>query len=470
MKTDKIIHVIHALDGDQHLGNLQNILESLKNERRITEHIAIESDAVTSDTLATIGTNDMVMILLTDGVTSNKVQIEERLLKLRDRHTSIRVAEVIVDNIPYEEQFIAFPTDLKPIRSREDMDRVWKNIGDSLRDMIAVEEEEPTPPPPSWKKWVPYLIGFLVLAALVYTLYTPFNAKPHAAFSYTVLDPVNGFVDEATDCYIPCKVKAVDESTNAKSIEWNFQDTTLVDEPKPVHVFSEPGKYDMNLLTKNGGNTDAISKTLNVHGFPLANFEIENNGCTAPCEVNFKNTSENASNYTWNFIGGTSPIASEDENPGKRNYNDSGKFKVKLAVADEAGFKTDTTLTVTILKDNSPFADFTYRRTSVGFAPPHTYRFTSTSKNAGQMRWEIHRGTQLIKVDTRSSFTHELPTGNYSVKLSVTGGGGRDEIFKNLNVGHIFTGSTVLEMRPNVNFNKTVFKNILITKDSLERN
>lgn len=437
MKTDKVIHVIHASDADQHLGNLQNILEALKNEGRIGSHASMESDAVTASSFKTIGTKDMVIMFLTDGITSNKVQIEEWLIKLKDKHSGVRVAQTIVDNLEYQDQFIAFPTDLEPIRSREDMDRVWKKIGDSLRNMFPADIIKPPPP---WKKWVPYVVGFLVLGALAYWFLQSgsMGKQPKADFSYRVLDPIKGdVIANAQECYVPCKVLFNNKSSNAENLKWELKDTTIIDEADPEFVFTEPGEYKMGLLAINGKKENSISKDLKVKAPPFANFEVINNGCTAPCDLQFKNTSNNGSKYNWAFIGGTSPNASDKEDPGNRRYTQDGKFKVQLTATDETGIKADTIREITILRNNTPFADFTFKKLTTKKPPPpvQKFRFTSTSKNATAFRWEINKGTTLLSVKTTSSFDYTFSGyGTYSVKLIVTGGGGSDVTFKNVSV------------------------------------
>ncbi|HET8737044.1 MAG TPA: hypothetical protein VFM69_10635 [Pricia sp.] len=428
MESDKTVYVIHAPDGDQHLGNVQNILELLKNERRIAAHAAMESDTVTAESLATIGTEDMVLMLLTDGITSNKVQIEEWLLKLRDKHSGVRVAEVIVDNIPYEEQFIAFPTDLEPIRSRGDMDRVWKKIGDGLRSILPVEEMEPTPP--AWKKWVPYVLGILVLGGLIYLISQSglMGKAPKAEFAYLVKDPIHADpIPNAEGCYIPCRVYLTDQSVDAETLRWDLKDTIIENEKQAQFVFKEAGDYEMVLEASRGNKKDKKAKTLKVKAPPRAGFEVENNGCTAPCEVAFKNTSENATKFSWTFAG-TDPNTSTEQEPGKRKFTNDGKFTVTLNVENEEGIKSSFFKEITILRDNSPFADFTLQKITRGFPSVQKYRFVNQSKNATQYIWEVSKVgvSSIVKTYNTKSPVHQFSGyGTYTVKLTVRNASGQ---------------------------------------------
>ena len=95
------------------------------------------------------------------------------------------------------------------------------------------------------------------------------------------------------------------------------------------------GEYEYKFsILSNGGNQDVTVEFI-VDSGPkdpceavglLANFEIENNGCKAPCTVRFNNTSENATNYKWIFEDGyetTDPFPS-------REYTKPGPYNVTL--------------------------------------------------------------------------------------------------------------------------------------------
>lgn len=465
MATTKFIRVIHAPDVDQHLENLKGILENLKMENRITGYSHLASETVEEGSFKDVGREDMVIVLLTEGISGHKAKIERLLHKLKDSDDDTKIAEIIVDNIPYEPRFIAFPTDLKHIRSREDLESVFKEIGESLRDMFPKMEEPvpPPPPPPTWKKYVPYaVVALLALVGMYWVISSDiFGTTPKADFEYSVLDPIKGdLVDNADNCYIPCKVKFFDKSTDADRITWQLVDTTFIDERAPTHVYISPGKYKMGLMAINGKKSDKISRNLHVKAPPLASFEIVNNGCTAPCDIELKNNSRNAKTFNWSFVGGTSPNASDQENPGKKRYNAEGRFKVQLSVKDAAGIIADTIQEITILKNNTPFADFTFKNltTKKPYPVNQKFRFTSTSKNVTGYRWEINKGPLLLDVKTTPNFDYIFRGyGKYSVKLIVTGGGGNDITFRNISVNN------GIYLTPVKAYNSTIYKDIMKT-------
>lgn len=170
MNSSKTIQVIHAVDADQHLGHLKKILEELKSEKRIDSYTTLVSDAINRDSFSPLGEEDMVIILLTNGIEPEKTSIESILLGIKAAKPKVLLAEIIIDHVPYETQFIAFPQDLQPIRSREDMDAVWNGIGRNLRDIFPARQEPVAvaKAPFPWKKYLPYALGALALILIFF--------------------------------------------------------------------------------------------------------------------------------------------------------------------------------------------------------------------------------------------------------------------------------------------------------------
>ena len=175
MANSKSIYVIHTTDADQHLGHLKRILDGLKTDGRIEKYSTMDSASVAESSFETLSDEDMVIALLTDGIVPDKSAIEEMLLRVKTRVPRSRIGEILVDNIPYEPEFIAFPTDLQPIRAREDMDAAWQRIENNLQDLYPKPEIDPVPPPPPppppkppWKKYLPYILGLIAVIVLFF--------------------------------------------------------------------------------------------------------------------------------------------------------------------------------------------------------------------------------------------------------------------------------------------------------------
>jgi len=74
-----------------------------------------------------------------------------------------------------------------------------------------------------------------------------------------------------------------------------------------------------------------------------ANFSVDTNECLAPCTVSFRNTSENADIYHWDFGDG---ITSSLENP-SHTFEDKGEYLVSLiAISNNKSDTTETSINV----------------------------------------------------------------------------------------------------------------------------
>jgi len=135
--------VIQASDAPQHTAHLRKILQKLKTENRISGFTALSPDEdLSSSESDTLNKGDMILILLTKELESKRKQIENRIKALKTAQPGIRVAEILVDHLPYNKEFLTFPSDLRPIRNQEDMDRVWNDILGSLKNMFQVQKPD----------------------------------------------------------------------------------------------------------------------------------------------------------------------------------------------------------------------------------------------------------------------------------------------------------------------------------------
>ncbi|CAN5332694.1 hypothetical protein BH23BAC1_BH23BAC1_17900 [soil metagenome] len=159
------VYIIHASDAPQHLGKLKEILFTLKTENRISSITSLDQDYDFSAFNEKIEDGDLVITLLTNQLEPQKLRIENSLGALKVKRPEIKVAEIIVDNLTYDNDYITFPSDLKPIRSREDMDSVWSGIEISLKDMFPAKR--PRPVTIDWPKYLK-IAGILLAIILVF--------------------------------------------------------------------------------------------------------------------------------------------------------------------------------------------------------------------------------------------------------------------------------------------------------------
>lgn len=145
----------------------------------------------------------------------------------------------------------------------------------------------------------------------------------------------------------------------------------------------------------------------------VAEFSIENDNCTAPCDMSFKNSSRNATSYTWDFGDG---ISSTEENPNHR-YQGGGRYDVKLIATGEGG-SIGTSKTVTAQAPVILNAAFSIVNNNC--TVPCTVSFTNQSSNASSYKWEFGDGTTSTQFEPAKNYTKE---GNYTVTLTAIRGG-----------------------------------------------
>ena len=155
MASQKTIYCIHANDAAQHLGKFQQISDRFKTENRIEDFIALSADQANQMLPEKAGGKDLVVVMLTNGLDSRLEELRDLLKQQQRNSANIRLAEIIVDNIPYENDFITLPhNDGKPIRERADMDQVWSNIEKDLEALFPKSSFQ-------WKKVLIPVAGIL---------------------------------------------------------------------------------------------------------------------------------------------------------------------------------------------------------------------------------------------------------------------------------------------------------------------
>lgn len=127
------IYLIRASDASPYIDKLRIILQNLKIENRIKGFTRVDADGDLSFLRENIKEEDLILIVLTDKLESQKERIENFVKPLKTR-----VAEIIIDNVVYDNDFITFPADLRPICNRDDKEAVWSGIEQNLKDMLPV--------------------------------------------------------------------------------------------------------------------------------------------------------------------------------------------------------------------------------------------------------------------------------------------------------------------------------------------
>jgi PKD repeat protein len=165
--------------------------------------------------------------------------------------------------------------------------------------------------------------------------------------------PIASFTVELDTVLLGDTVKFTNNSANTASYEWDFGDDSAIDTTSsPVHVYDEPGNYEISLTAisvLDPGLSDDTTFTVTVLGPPVLGLSVSTTNCVAPCVVDFTNTTENADTYLWNFNDDSE--ASTVESP-SHVFNTVGTHNVKLTASNSKrpAVKFDTTVTVTITR------------------------------------------------------------------------------------------------------------------------
>lgn len=414
------IYIIQASDAPRHSATLGGILTTLKDEHRIGDFQAVQI-AGGLKTLDEVADGDLILTLLTKDLESEKIQLEKILVVLKGKNPDLKIAEIIVDQVPYENEYLTFPEDLRPIRGREDMDAVWLGIEQSLKDMFPVQVVDDDSDPGLWSKYGKYVIAVVALLILFWLVPKLFTGRgPQAEFSYKVLDPISGqLLSDTSECYLPCLVTFNNQSKDFDQVNWDFGDTIMTDQNDPDYLFFEPGKHKVVLTAIRNKKENNIEKTILIKAPPLANFKVINDGCEAPCKVGFQNISKNSEQYRWEF--GDNSERSDEENP-EKSYQNPGEYKVKLTASNSDGVKSDTVATVNILEDDSPFAQFEIRHNGPRGKVPQTVTFKNLSKNASQYEWTFGPGANPQTSNAESPTVTYNAFGRYPVGLKAIRG------------------------------------------------
>lgn len=185
-------------------------------------------------------------------------------------------------------------------------------------------------------------VSFLLIVSLLLSVACnleeiPSTSAPRASFRVN-----NG------GCLAPCDPGFVNQSQNATSYEWAFGDGSTSTLATPTHSYAAAGTYNVTLKARNtaGAEDDTALQViiLSPAPAPVANFSVSGGGCFAPCEVNFTNSSTNASSYTWDFGDGTATSA---EASPAHTFQIGGGYTVTLTATGPGGTNIKT-LPVTI--------------------------------------------------------------------------------------------------------------------------
>ncbi len=159
--------------------------------------------------------------------------------------------------------------------------------------------------------------------------------------------PAANFVAEPTEGCVPLAVLFTNltDDTTFTLQRWTFGDGTSSEDPQPIHIYDQPGIYDVRLWVSYENECEdeiRFDDLITVDITPTADFtfrEMDTSLITGPAGIfQFTNASQNASTYLWDFGDGN---VTTDRNP-RHQYLANGPFTVTL-IARNANGCADTT-------------------------------------------------------------------------------------------------------------------------------
>ncbi len=177
---------------------------------------------------------------------------------------------------------------------------------------------------------------------------------------------------------------------------WDFGDGNTSTDANPSNCYSAEGSYTVCLTVTDIFGCDSLLCLPDhvVIADPVASFTADVlTGSCPPLEVNFQNTSQNASSYVWDFGGGTG--SSSMENPSQL-YTIPGDYTVTL-IASSTPNCHDTLVLADFITLNGPIGNITFAIDSS--CNPPTITYFGSANSPYYFVWDFGDG----RVDTSAS-------------------------------------------------------------------
>ena len=171
--------------------------------------------------------------------------------------------------------------------------------------------------------------------------------------------PIADFSFTNNNCNARCAIPFQNLSNNLtdSNFLWSFGDGSSDTSRKAniTHTYSAPGIYQVRLQATNENGTSEKTAFVTIRGTnvnfrPTADFEVNNDGCKAPCNIQFKNLSEGAIEYRWK-IGSNTRTDSEPS----IFFETPGQYNVELTAINKFG---ESKKTKTVLVKCNAIASF----------------------------------------------------------------------------------------------------------------
>lgn len=185
----------------------------------------------------------------------------------------------------------------------------------------------------------------------------------------------------------PLEVRFTGLADTGDTCHWQFGDGGNSSLRNPVWIFDDPGEFNVTLRVTNSGERLASSVLIVVHPKPVAKFEILPEFAVLPRdEISFRNYSESAIMYRWDFGDG---ITSDLFEP-RHSYPRYGKYNVQLIAVSEHGC-SDSLVIYNAFSSSGNFIEFPNAFIPNPTGPSGGY-YSLKSDEASQIFHPVHSG------------------------------------------------------------------------------
>ncbi len=268
------------------------------------------------------------------------------------------------------------------------------------------------------------------------------------------------FTSNVTSGDVPLPVQFTDNSLNATSWSWDFNNDGTNDssEQNPIYTYTSDGTYTVVLFAVNGTESDVETKmdyivvnAVSSDIEPVADFTANITSGDNPLTVLFTDSSTNATEWYWDFDNDGNNDSTE-QNP-IYTYTSDGNYTVVLTAVNGTASNVKTRadyITVSAVSSGAiTVADFTANITSGD--NPLTVLFTDSSTNATEWYWDFDNDGNNDSTEQNPIYTY-TSDGTYTVVLTAVNGTVSDVKTR----ADYITVSTPVSNIPDASFNANV--------------
>ncbi len=230
---------------------------------------------------------------------------------------------------------------------------------------------------------------------------------------------ISSFSSDVNSGCSPLVVSFNNSSNNANQYKWDFGNGSSSILENPSSTFTQPGLYSITLITINQSSSDTLVSTnyIEVYDLPSSDFSFTSSTdfCSSTNQIEFTNSSIDASSYIWDFGDGNTSIL---ENP-THNYIDEGSYIVKLVAYNAnncANQKTIGPITILSIPEINANVDSYFNCDS-----SHSFNFNANLTNVSVSSWLFDYGDGLVENSVSGNVSHSYNHyGTFFPKVTAT--------------------------------------------------